>query len=114
MHNFLFAVLSIACTVSANFILKAYSNSLPSIQIFGLYIGVSTLISLCLFGCAFIFYSQLVHLLPLNIANSVIQLQYIGIMLVSYFILSENMTWISWLGIFLIFIGILLVASQQQ
>jgi undecaprenyl phosphate-alpha-L-ara4N flippase subunit ArnE len=101
--------------IAANVLLKIGASQ-PSEQrfIFGL-IGWHALAGFVAWGLAALLYAWVLQWLPLNVAQSLLALQFVGIILASKVLLDEPIDPMRWLGIGLIFAGILVVgfASRQ-
>jgi drug/metabolite transporter (DMT)-like permease len=110
---FAFAMM-IGCTVIANLLLKVgASSSTPSRMLFG-YLDWRVPAGLAFFGCAGIVYAWLLHWVPLNVAQSFAAAQYVAVIIVSAFVLSEEISPARWLGIALIALGIAVVGANTS
>jgi drug/metabolite transporter (DMT)-like permease len=96
-------------SVVANLFLKVGSADAPARLLLG-FMSWRSFIGLCFFGVGGLAYSYAMRLVPLNVAQSVMSIQYITIILASAFILGEVITPMRILGIALIASGVLCVA----
>ena len=62
---------------------------------------------------ALVFYSALLRLLPLNVAQSFAALQFVGVIVASRVVLGEDLTWLRFIGIATIVAGILIVGASK-
>jgi drug/metabolite transporter (DMT)-like permease len=65
------------------------------------------------FAAAALFYTVLLRSVPLNVAQSFTAAQYVAVILASALVLSEPISAMRWLGIFLIAGGIAIVGWSQ-
>ena len=102
-------VIMISCTIAANLFLKIGATTSSAQQsLFGL-IGWQTAAGICLFGCSLLAYMLVLRIIPLNLAQSFLAVQFIGVILASAVILSETISPARWIGIVMISLGILVV-----
>jgi undecaprenyl phosphate-alpha-L-ara4N flippase subunit ArnE len=103
--------LMIGCTVAANLFMKI-GASVPSPQrlIAGL-LDWRVVVGLVFFGCAGIIYAWLLRWVPLNLAQSFAAAQYVAVIIVSAYLLSEEISRARWIGIALIAAGIVLIGA---
>jgi drug/metabolite transporter (DMT)-like permease len=99
----------IACTVTANLMLKL-GASVPEAQrvLVGL-LGWKSAAGLALFGCGGIVYALLLRRVPLNIAQVFAAAQFVGVVIAAGLVLGEPMSPARWVGIACISLGIVLV-----
>jgi undecaprenyl phosphate-alpha-L-ara4N flippase subunit ArnE len=72
-------------------------------------IAWQTAVGICLFGCSLLAYILVLRIIPLNLAQSFLAVQFIGVTLASAVILSETISPARWIGIVMISLGILVV-----
>ena len=70
-------------------------------------------LGIMIFGAGAIFYMMLLKRIPLNVAQSVLVGQFVGVILASYFILHEPLSALRLVGIALITIGIAVVVMSS-
>jgi drug/metabolite transporter (DMT)-like permease len=102
-------VIMISCTIAANLFLKIGATT-PSAQqnLFGL-IAWQTAAGIGLFGCSLLAYMLVLRIIPLNLAQSFLAVQFIGVVIASAVLLSETISLARWIGIVMISLGILVV-----
>jgi drug/metabolite transporter (DMT)-like permease len=100
--------------VAANIMLKL-GAAVPASDriILGLF-GWKSALGLALFGCGGLLYAVLLRRLPLNVAQSFTAAQFVGVIAASFFMLSEPISAIRWIGIACICLGILLVGLSAS
>jgi drug/metabolite transporter (DMT)-like permease len=103
-------VVMICCTVAANIFMKLGAMSPTEERFFGL-VDLRTVVGLASFGAGGIIYAWILTLLPLNVAQSFAAAQFVAVIFASAVFLSEPIPAQRWLGILLIFIGILVVST---
>lgn len=103
-----FSVL-IACSVSANLLIKTDAIGAPEQRFLLGILGWKGLFGVMLFGSAFVVYAWLLQWVPLNIAQSFMAAQFIGVILAAAFLLGEPVSAARWLGMGLILAGIVVV-----
>ncbi len=108
MKLYFFCGLMILCSIVANLLMKIGADAHPDARILGMF-SLPTLLGLFIFGCAGLLYAFVLRWVPLNLAQSLLASQYIGVILAAAFILSEPISAQRWSGIILIGLGILLV-----
>ena len=96
-----------SCTVIGNLLLKIGADQ--EWKFLGFFSWVS-LLGMCSFGVGAIIYAWLLQKIPLNVAQVFLSLQYIAVILASYFLLSEPISLNRWLGMSVIFIGFLIAS----
>ena len=104
-------VVMISLTVIANLLLKTGAVAEDSYKWFGLFnrwiVG-----GLTAFGTSALFYILILKWLPLHVAQSFAAMQFIAVILASAVVLHEPITPLRWVGIVIIFIGILVVSQS--
>jgi multidrug transporter EmrE-like cation transporter len=100
----------IMCTVAANLLMKAGAQDTPSPVLLGL-LSWRTVCGLAAFGCAGLFYAAALRYLPLNVAQSYAAAQFIAVIIAAKLVLAEPVPLARWVGISMIFGGILVVAA---
>ena len=104
-------ILIISSTVAGNLFLKVgvmkpgLADTWPMTLI-----NMYTIFGLVSFGVAFLGYATLLQRIPLNLAQTVFSFQFVAVIVSSAFILGEPVGNIRWLGIGIIFVGILIVS----
>jgi drug/metabolite transporter (DMT)-like permease len=66
-------------------------------------------IGLILFAVALVVWIFILKKLPLNVAQSFSVLQFVGVILASWLVLSEPISGLRWVGIVFVFFGVLIV-----
>jgi drug/metabolite transporter (DMT)-like permease len=102
----------IAGACAANLLLKIGSATDLSRGL-AAYLDWRILTGLALFALSAIFYLLLLRRVPLNVAQSFMALQFVGVILGSYFILHEPLSALRMVGVLFIAIGIVLVAVSH-
>jgi multidrug transporter EmrE-like cation transporter len=102
----------ILCTVAANLLMKLGSQDAPSPLLLGL-VSWRTVLGLATFGLGGLFYAAALRFLPLNLAQSYAAAQFVAVILASRLVLGETVPAARWLGISMIMIGIIIVASYE-
>jgi undecaprenyl phosphate-alpha-L-ara4N flippase subunit ArnE len=99
----------ISSTVVANVFMKlGASDNEEARWLLGI-AGTRTLAGMAFFGVALLLYTWLLRYIPLNIAQSLMAVQFIAVILASTWLLSEPMPSLRWVGIALIAAGVVLV-----
>lgn len=113
MRIILATTLMVAFSVLANLLLKLDTLSdAQGARVFGLW-GWRSVAGAASFGLALVFYSALLRLLPLNVAQSFAALQFVGVIVASRVVLGEDLTWLRFIGIATIVAGILIVGASK-
>jgi drug/metabolite transporter (DMT)-like permease len=99
----------VSSTIAANLLLKL--GSAPGEVAASGLISLKSALGALLFGCSLLLYMRILRSVPLNVAQSLMAAQFIGVILASAIVLSEPIPWPRWLGIALIATGIALVGS---
>ena len=107
-------VCTLLATVSGNLLLKAATMRHQGDALPVLFGDVLVWLGLLLFGLGAVFYLAVLSEVPLNVAQSFLVAQFVGVILGAHFILHESLPWLRIVGISLICIGILLVALSQS
>jgi undecaprenyl phosphate-alpha-L-ara4N flippase subunit ArnE len=107
MKIYLTGGLMVVLSICANLLLKIGAEA-ANTKYFGIF-SAYTLAGLFLFGCGGILYATFLKWVPLNIAQSVMATQYVGIILAAHLILTEPISMMRWLGIGMIAIGVFIV-----
>ena len=104
----------ICLTVLANVFMKlGASDDEETRWLFGL-AGTQTLVGVTFFGLALVCYAWLLRYVPLNVAQSLMAVQFIAVILASAGILSEPIPLLRRVGIALIACGILLIGYTVE
>ena len=103
----------IAANVAANVFMKIGSSA-PENQtiLFGMF-GWQTAVAICLFACGVIFYGFALRVLPLYAAQSIVILQFVGVVLMASLLFKEPIDGRQWAGIALIVLGLTLVIPRS-
>ena len=103
----------IAANVAANVFMKIGSSA-PENQtiLFGMF-GWQTAVAICLFACGVIFYGFALKVLPLYAAQSIVILQFVGVVLMASLLFKEPIDGHQWAGIALIVLGLTLVIPRS-
>ncbi len=108
-RTLLFLACVILSTVAANLLLKAGVAADPTGGFITKLLQPHVLLGLALFGAGAMLYLLVLARLPLNVAQSALALQYVGVMLGSVVVLGEPMPPARLLGAALITSGVILV-----
>jgi len=81
--------------------------------IFGIF-GWQTLLGICFFASGVLFYGWALKTLPLYAAQSVVIMQFVGVVLAALVIFGERIEVRQWFGIAFIVIGLSLVVRQVR
>jgi drug/metabolite transporter (DMT)-like permease len=104
-------VMMISLTVIANLLLKMGAVAEDSSKWFG-FINGWIIGGLAAFGTSALFYILVLKWLPLHVAQSFAAMQFIAVILASSLVLHEPITPLRWVGIAIIFVGILVVGQS--
>jgi undecaprenyl phosphate-alpha-L-ara4N flippase subunit ArnE len=104
-------VVMISLTVIANLLLKIGAVAEDSSKWLGLVNGW-IVGGLAAFGTSALFYILILKWLPLHVAQSFAAMQFIAVILAASLVLQEPITPLRWIGIAIIFIGILVVSQS--
>jgi drug/metabolite transporter (DMT)-like permease len=96
----------VACTVGANLLLKVGAGASEQEKVFFGAFGWKTVFGLCAFAAAGVLYAWILKWLPLHVAQGIAAAQFIGVILASWLVLSEQISGAQWIGIALIAAGI--------
>lgn len=99
----------IASVVTANLLLKSGVSTDPTATFITRFLQPYVLLGLALFGAGALLYLVVLSRLPLNVAQSVLALQYVGVMLGSVVVLGEPMPPVRLIGAALITGGVILI-----
>ena len=113
MKLFLLFPSMIACTVIANLLMKLGAGDAPSPWMLGI-LSWRTCAGLMAFASSAIFYSEILKVSSLNIAQSYAAVQFIAVVLASALWLGEPIPGLRWGGIALITIGIVVIAISDE
>jgi drug/metabolite transporter (DMT)-like permease len=103
---FLGGALIVVCTICANLLLKLGASVNASERVFFNVFGWKTVFGLCMFGIGGVLYAWILKWLPLHVAQVIAAAQFVGVILASWLVLSEQISTAQWLGITLIAAGI--------
>ncbi len=113
MRIILATTLMVVFSVLANLLLKLDTLSIAEdVKVFGLW-GWRSVAGAASFGLALVFYSALLRLLPLNVAQSFAALQFVGVIVASRVVLGEDITALRLVGIATIVLGIIVVGMSR-
>jgi len=103
----------ISCTVAANLLLKVGGGAqgFSDHPIWRVW-NWPVIFGLISFGLAGLVYMLILRVLPLNVAVSITAAQFIAVVLAAWLILGEPITPYRWVGIVLIFFGVLIVGRS--
>lgn len=104
----------VALTVGANVLLKVGAGVAPSERIFFGMLGWLSVGGLCLYACAGLLYAWVLRWIPLHMAQILIAAQFVGIMLASWLVLSEQIGAMQWTAIGLITAGLLVAGASYR
>jgi drug/metabolite transporter (DMT)-like permease len=110
-----FSILGIiSCTIAANILLKIGAAQPASERfVFGI-VGWHGLTGFFFWGIAALLYAWVLQLLPLNVAQSLLAAQFIGVILASALVLGEPIDAMRWVGMGLIAAGIVVVGLSTR
>jgi drug/metabolite transporter (DMT)-like permease len=101
--NILFIIATIIINVLAGFFAKLHAMQLEKVSY------VYLVLSIGLYGAGFIFFMISLKKFPLYVVQSSLSLQYVLLILTSFFYFNEVITFNGWLGMVFIFIGLCLL-----
>lgn len=104
----------VALTVGANVLLKVGAGVAPDQRFFFGTLGWLSVGGLCLYACAGLLYAWVLRWIPLHMAQILIAAQFVGIMLASWLILSEQIGAMQWTAIGLITAGLLVAGASYR
>jgi len=96
----------VASTVVANLLLKLGAVADDSSKIFFQIIGWTGVAGLCFYAIAALIYAWVLKFVPLHMAQVIVAAQFVGVVLASRLVLSENINAAQWGGVALIAVGI--------
>lgn len=99
----------VSLSIAANLLLKLGAAAPPAERVLFGVLGWKSLAGLALFGCGGVLYATLLRAIPLNIAQSFIAAQFIGVVGAADLLLGEPIAPVRWAGIVLICLGIFVV-----
>lgn len=102
----------ISCCVVANLLMKVGSADPRSPLLLGL-LSWRSVFGLGAFGLGGLCYAAALRYLPLNLAQSYAAAQFVAVIIASKLVLGEPVPGMRWLGISMIMLGILIVASYE-
>ena len=108
------ALATIASVVCGNLLLKLGAMRSTESGLVAWVVDWRILSGLALFSAGAVFYLLLLRRLPLNVAQSFLVAQFVGVILGSYFILHEPLPLIRLGGIVLIIAGIVVVSFSYS
>jgi drug/metabolite transporter (DMT)-like permease len=100
----------ILCTVAGNLLLKTAAVANPIGGFVAKLLQPCVMLGLTLFGVGALLYILVLSRLALNVAQSMLTLQYVGVMLTSVWILGEPMPSVRLIGAAMITVGVAIVA----
>ena len=104
----------VSSAIAGNLLLKSAAVATHSSSFLGQISDPRTLFGLMLFGASAFGYLALLKLVPLNIAQSFMALQFVGVILGSYLVLNEPLPTLRLVGVALIAVGIVVVGFSQS
>ena len=111
-----FLVMVVACSIAANLLLKTGVGSSSGLatgtELLALF-NLRVVLGLASFGLAFLFYALALQRVPLNVAQSFLVAQFVGVIIASALILGEPISLMRWGGIALIASGMAVVAYSS-
>ena len=103
-------LVAVAVVVAGNILLKLGAVQLGRTSIVELMLSWRVLCGLGLFAVAVVLYISTLRVLPLQIAQSFMVLQYAGVIVASYLILGEQISGLRLVGMSLIGVGVFIVS----
>jgi drug/metabolite transporter (DMT)-like permease len=100
----------ILCTVAANLLLKTGAVANPIGGFVAKLLRPCVMLGLTLFGVGAVLYILVLSRLALNVTQTMLALQYVGVMLGSVWVLGEPMPPLRLLGAVMITVGVAIVA----
>ena len=104
------AVAMVGLTIAANVLVKMGAAKTAAAGPMATLTAPEILLGLGCFGLAFVLYALVLRALPLNVAQSFMSVQFVGVVLAAATVLAEPIGPARWFGIALIAVGILIVA----
>jgi drug/metabolite transporter (DMT)-like permease len=106
----LLLLVSVVTVVIGNIFLKLGAIRNQQATILDLMLSWRVITGLGLFAVGAVFYISTLRMLPLQVAQSFMVVQYAGVILASYAILGEHISGMRWIGIILIGGGVAIVS----
>lgn len=103
-------IAAVVAVVIGNVFLKLGAVRYQQATILDLMLSWRVITGLGLFAVAALLYISTLRLLPLQVAQSFMVMQYAGVILASYAILGEQISAMRWIGILLIGAGVAIVS----
>ena len=114
LSTYWLAAATIAGVVGGNLLFKIGAGRENDDEFFDWVFNWHILSGLALFGVSALLYLLLLRRMPLNVAQSFLVAQFVGVILASYFILHEPIPLLRICGIGLIVVGILVVGLSYS
>ncbi|HET9904303.1 MAG TPA: EamA family transporter [Xanthobacteraceae bacterium] len=108
-----FAVI-VGCTVGANLLMKIGANASAADRAATLPVHWQSVAGLMLFGVGGLTYAWVLQFVPLHVAQGIAAAQYMLVVLAAFVLLAEPISPARWVGVVLIFAGILLVSGAAD
>jgi undecaprenyl phosphate-alpha-L-ara4N flippase subunit ArnE len=102
-------LLMVAAACAGNLLMKVGADATNELAIVHRLLDWRILIGLSLFGLSVIFYVVLLGALPLNVAQSMMALQYVAVIITSVLLLGEALPLLRLVGAAFILIGVVLI-----
>jgi drug/metabolite transporter (DMT)-like permease len=96
----------VASTIAANLLLKRGAVGDDASKFFFNLLGWTGVAGLCFYAVAALIYAWVLKFIPLHMAQVVVAAQFVGVILVSRLVLSEDINAAQWGGVALIALGI--------
>lgn len=96
----------VSLTIAANLLMKLGAGAPAERRMLGLLSG-QALGGMAMFGIALLLYLWILHRLPLNLAQGLAAVQFIGVILAAWLILGESISPLRWFFLLLLAVGIL-------
>ncbi len=117
MQTFFLVVIAVASGAIGNLLIKLSSQSLPQAITFEamgkMFTNPMLLVGILFLAGSFPAYSLVLQRLPLSLGFPLVQnLAFVTLLVVSYFFLKEQLTFINLVGILLLIVGLFLAAAK--
>jgi multidrug transporter EmrE-like cation transporter len=107
--------LAISCTVTGNLLLKIGASRAATASIWPLaLVNGPSAAGTFVFGLGFLFYATVLKDLPLNLAQSIFALQFIGGIIGSAVLLGEPIAMMRWIGMGIMVLGVAVVIYSAR
>lgn len=116
----LLVFLTLSFNVAGNILLKIGVNRMTETSAFGTsvnylgYLNAPLVMGAGAFASGLLLYIAVLSKIPLNLAQTVFSLQFVTVIIMANLLLAEPISLLRWLGIGIIFVGLIVVALSAR